>query len=173
MKAIPKSHPRYNSLMTRQKITDALEKGFVHKTGLIAHGRGEAFDYIFGEQTISLADDAEKAAAAVLLMAKKPVISVNGNVVALVPEECISLSISIPAKIEVNLFHRKDERFRLLVEELERYGVESIHGSKADSCIPGLDHNRGLCDSNGIFSADVVLVLLEDGDRCQALKKNG
>jgi len=92
MKAIPKSHPRYNSLMTRQKITDALEKGFVHKTGLIAHGRGEAFDYIFGEQTISLADDAEKAAAAVLLMAKKPVISVNGNVVALVTLSTIVIS---------------------------------------------------------------------------------
>ena len=41
---------------------------------------------------------------------------------------------------------------------------------EADARIPGLDHDRGICDSDGIFSSDVVLVPLEDGDRCQALK---
>ena len=30
-----------------------------------------------------------------------------------------------------------------------------------------------MCDKDGIFSADVVLVPLEDGDRCQALKDMG
>jgi len=47
---IPKSHPRYFSLMTREKISHAMKKGLVHETGLIAHGRGEAFDYILGEK---------------------------------------------------------------------------------------------------------------------------
>ena len=48
-----------------------------------------------------------------------------------------------------------------------------MYGNKADARIPGLDHDRGLCDKDGIFSADVVLVPLEDGDRCQALKNMG
>ena len=89
MEEIPKSHPRYISLITREKIMQAMRKGLVHETGLIAHGRGETFDYLIGEKTIPYANDAEKVAAAALLCAKNPVISVNGNVVALVGKECI------------------------------------------------------------------------------------
>ena len=173
MSKIPKSHPRYNSLMTREKISDAIKNGLVHETGLIAHGRGEAFDYLLGEKTITFADKAEKAAAAALLLAKNPVISVNGNVVALSAKECISLSKIVPAKIEVNLFHRTPERIKLLVNLLEKTDAKRVYGSKADARIPGLEHDRGLCDNDGIFSSDVVLVPLEDGDRCQALKKMG
>jgi len=170
MSKIPKNHPRYNSLITREKISDAMKKGLVHETGLIAHGRGEAFDYLFGEKTNSFAENAEKAAAAALLLANSPVISVNGNVVALTSDECISLSRSIPAKLEVNLFHRTSRRMDLLVNELENVGAETVYGQKADARILGLDHDRGLCDKKGIFSSDVILVPLEDGDRCQALK---
>ena len=170
---IPKSHPRYFSLKTREKLSHAMKKGLVHETGLFAHGRGEAFDYLFGEKTIAIANEAERVAAAALLNAKNPVISVNGNVVALVPDECINLAKCIPAKIEVNLFHRTTDRVKKLVKELEKAGAEEIYGLKADARIPGLDHDRGICDNNGIFSADVILVPLEDGDRCQALKKMG
>ncbi len=170
MKDIPKSHPRYESLITREKISEAMKKGLVHETGLIAHGRGEAFDYLIGEKTIPAADDAEKVAAAALIIAKNPVISVNGNVVALTGKECISLSEEIPAKIEVNLFHRTDKRMKMLTSELLTLGASKVYGSQGDARIPGLDHDRGICDSEGIFSSDVVLVPLEDGDRCQALK---
>lgn len=173
MSNIPKNHPRYESLMTRKKISDAMNKGFVHETGLIAHGRGEAFDYLLGEKTNRFAYEAEKVAAAALLYAKKPVISVNGNVVALSASECISLAKSIPADIEVNLFHRTNKRMNLLIKELKRLGANEVLGRIGNAHIPGLDHDRGICDSNGIFSADVVLVALEDGDRCQALKKIG
>ena len=173
MSKIPKSHPRYNSLITREKLSIAMKKGLVHETGLIAHGRGEAFDYLFGEETISFAENAEKAAASALLLADNPVISVNGNVVALTSDECISLSRSIPAKLEVNLFHRTSRRIDLLAAELENAGAETIYGQKADVRIPGLDHDRGFCDKEGIFSSDVILVPLEDGDRCQALKDMG
>jgi 4-phosphopantoate--beta-alanine ligase len=173
MSKIPKSHPRYLSLITREKISDAMKKGLVHETGLIAHGRGEAFDYLIGEKTIKLAEEAEKVAAAILLCAKKPVISVNGNVVALTAKEIISLSKSIPAKIEVNLFHRTQERINILVKELKKLGAENVYGIKADGRIPSLKHDRGLCDKQGIFTADVVLVPLEDGDRCQALINMG
>lgn len=173
MTDIPKSHPRYTSLITREKISKGLDKGLVHKTGLIAHGRGEAFDYLIGEKTQSFAEDAEKVAAACLLIAKNPVISVNGNVVALVADEIISLSKCLSAKIEVNLFHRSDKRMSLLIDELKKHGARKVYGEKADALIPGLEHDRGLCDKDGIFSSDVILVPLEDGDRCQALKKMG
>lgn len=173
MVKIPKSHPRYFSLMTREKISQAMKKGLVHETGLIAHGRGEAFDYLLGEKTIPPAKDAEKVAAATLLCANNPVISVNGNIVALTAKECISLAESIPAKLEVNLFHRTEGRMEKLVNELKKQGAKKVYGTSADSRIPGLDHDRGLCDKEGIFSADVVLVPLEDGDRCQALRNMG
>jgi 4-phosphopantoate--beta-alanine ligase len=173
MSNIPKSHPRYFSLITREKISDAMKKGLVHETGLIAHGRGEAFDYLIGEETILLADNAEKVAAAALLCAKNPVISVNGNVVALVGKECIILADNIPAKLEVNLFHRTPERMKKVIKELKRLGAKKVYGAKGDSRIPGLDHDRALSDKDGIFSADVVLVPLEDGDRCRTLKKMG
>ncbi len=170
MEYIPRNHPRYESLMTRKKISDALKRGLVHETGLIAHGRGEAFDYLIGEKTIPAADEAEKIAAAALISAENPVISVNGNVVALSAMECINLSERIPAKIEVNLFHRTDRRMKIVTNELLNLGASKVYGSRGDARIPGLDHNRGICDNDGIFSSDVVLVPLEDGDRCQALK---
>ena len=173
MKKIPRSHPRYESLMTREKISEGLRKGLVHETGLIAHGRGEAFDYIIGEKTVVFADEACKVAAAALLTAKDPVISVNGNVVALAGKECVSLSKFIPAKLEVNLFHRTEGRIKKLVKELKKQGAPEIHGLHGDARIQGLDHDRGLCDKRGIFSADVILVPLEDGDRCQALRNMG
>jgi len=170
MEEIPKSHPRYLSLVTREKISKGMKRGLVHETGLIAHGRGEAFDYLLGEKTQFFADNAEKVAAAALILAEDPVISVNGNVITLVLEECIALANSIPAKIEVNLFHRTNERMNILVEELKKHGAKNVYGKKDDARIPGLDHDRGLCDKDGIFSADVILVPLEDGDRCEALK---
>lgn len=157
----------------REKISDGLKKGLVHETGLIAHGRGEAFDYLFGEKTISFADDSVKVAAAYLLKAKNPVISINGNVVALVAKECINLAESIPAKLEVNLFHRTNERVIRIINELISNGAKMVYGNKADAKIPYLDHDRALCDKEGIFSSDVVLVPLEDGDRCKALVNMG
>jgi len=173
MKDIPLSHPRYFSLITREKISQAMKDGLVHETGLIAHGRGEAFDYLIGETTIAEADAAEKVAAAALLCAVNPVISVNGNVAALAVDECISLAKVVPAKLEVNLFHRTEQRMKKVSSEILKKGAERVYGLRADSRIPGLDHNRALCDSDGIFAADVVLVPLEDGDRCQALRNMG
>jgi 4-phosphopantoate--beta-alanine ligase len=173
MEKIPKSHPRYFSLFLREKISQAMKDGLVHETGLIAHGRGEAFDYLLGEKTIPPADDAEKVTAAALLSAANPVISINGNVVALAKKECIDLAKVIPAKIEVNLFHRTNERINKIIKELENSGLNQVYGGRADALIPGLNHDRALCDEDGIFSSDVILVPLEDGDRCQALKKMG
>ena len=46
------------------------------------------------------------AAAAALLTAKHPVISVNGNTAALVAKEIVRLADIVGARIEVNLFYR-------------------------------------------------------------------
>jgi 4-phosphopantoate--beta-alanine ligase len=173
MEKIPKNHPRYESLKIREKLSKSVIKGITHHTGLIAHGRGEAFDYLLGEKTIKYAYESERIAAAALLIADNPVISINGNVAALNPNDCVKLSNKIPAKIEINLFHRTEERIDKIYNELKKNGAVNIFGKKADARIPDLDHSRGLCDKDGIFSADVILVPLEDGDRCKALKKMG
>ncbi len=173
MSVIPKSHPRYVSLRLRERIADGMKQGLVHETGLIAHGRGEAFDYLLGEKTISIADSAAKVAAAMLLDANSPIISVNGNVAALASDACVQLAQCLNAKLEVNLFHRTQQRVNLVVEQLKRSGADRVYGDHATACIPGLEHDRALCDKNGIFAADVVLVLLEDGDRCRALADMG
>jgi len=89
---IPADHPRYASLMTRHRIEAGVEKGITSQQGLIAQGRGEAFDYLLGERTIPSADRAARAAAATLLLAEQPVISVNGNVAALAPTETVALA---------------------------------------------------------------------------------
>ena len=166
----PKDHPRYKSLLAREKLVDASD--VVAKQGLIAHGRGEAFDYLLGEQTCLPALSAIKAAASALIEAKNPVISVNGNVVALAAREVARLSEISGAKVEVNLFHRTPERVEGLTEMMKKVGIDAL-GENADDKIPGLSSERAKCCSDGIGSADVVLVPLEDGDRCEALVKMG
>jgi len=166
----PKDHPRYKSLLAREKLVDASE--FVAKQGLIAHGRGEAFDYLLGEQTCLPALSAIKAAASALIEAKNPVISVNGNVVALAAREVAILSEISGAKVEVNLFHRTPERVAGLTKMMKKVGIDAL-GANADDKIPGLSSERAKCCSDGIGSADIVLVPLEDGDRCEALVNMG
>ena len=86
MSDVPESHPRYLFLKMRDAIVKGVEQGITSIHGLIAHGRGEAFDYLIGEKTQSFARTAIRAAAAMLLLAEHPVISVNGNTAALVPD---------------------------------------------------------------------------------------
>ena len=166
---IPKSHPRYKSLKRREKLVAGIEAGITSLHGLIAHGRGEAFDYLMGERTLESALRATEVAAALLLMAKKPVLSVNGNVAALASKEMVILSGLINAPLEVNLFHRTEERVRRIKELLEREGAKQVLGDKPDSRIPGIEHARALATREGIYTADVVLAPLEDGDRCESL----
>jgi 4-phosphopantoate--beta-alanine ligase len=170
---IPESHPRYESLLTRHRIEAGVAAGITSQQGLIAQGRGEAFDYLLGEQTIPSADEAERVAAAHLLAADHPVLSVNGNVAALVPEEIGELAAATGADIEINLFNRTDERMQRIVDHLRDHGITEVKGLTADGRIPGLDHERAKVDADGIGDADVVLVPLEDGDRAEALAEMG
>lgn len=166
---VPESHPRYESLLTRHRIEDGVDRGITSRQGLIAQGRGEAFDYLLGEETIPSANEAERAAAAHLLLAENPVLSVNGNVAALVPGEIVELARVTGATLEVNLFNRTEERIKAIATHLREYGADEVNGLTADARIPGLNHERAKVDSDGIYAADVVLVPLEDGDRAEAL----
>ncbi|MDD2666269.1 MAG: 4-phosphopantoate--beta-alanine ligase [Methanocellales archaeon] len=159
--------------MTREKLVRGYESGIVCTQGLIAHGRGEAFDYLIGEKTTEAAMHATRAAVATLLMATHPIISVNGNTAALVPDDIVRLSESIGAPLEVNLFHRTEERIDKIIAHLKAHGATNVLGKKADSSIPGIMHERGKVEKKGIYGADAVLVALEDGDRCEALVHMG
>ena len=172
---IPKSHPRFVSLSIREKIVKGYNDGLVAKEGLLAHGRGEAFDYLVGEKTTRTAKAAINAAAVTLLSAQNPVISVNGNVAALCPKEIVQLAKATKAKIEVNLFYYDENRKKKIVKSLKKAGAKQVLGTNPRSYrrIGGLDSPRRIVDKDGIFAADVVLVPLEDGDRTEALQKIG
>jgi 4-phosphopantoate--beta-alanine ligase len=60
-----------------------------------------------------------------------------------------------------------------IVNYLREFSDIPILGENATASIPGLDQPRGLCEENGIYSADTVLVALEDGDRTEALVEMG
>ncbi|MFX1455370.1 MAG: phosphopantothenate/pantothenate synthetase [Promethearchaeota archaeon] len=169
--SVPKSHPRYASLQDRHKIIDGMKNLVVAEAGLIAHGRGECFDYILGEKTSEAALNAIKAAAALLLTALNPVISVNGNVAALVPNELVELSHLLEIPLEINLFYFKEGRVKAITDVLIKAGATDIRGTDEASMteLEGLESNRRKVDFIG--KADVVMVPLEDGDRTEALKK--
>lgn len=170
---ISKDHPRYKSLAIRERMAELSRKGIVASTGLIAHGRGEAYDYLLGERTVQEGEKAEKVAAAHLLEASNPVISINGNTAALCAEEIISLAEAVPAKMEVNLFHRSEQRIEAVCSYMESMGAKRILGRNLDAELEGISSDRALCTKEGIHSADVILVPLEDGDRAEALVAAG
>ena len=172
---IPKSHPRFVSLNIREKIVSGYNNGLVAKEGLLAHGRGEAFDYLIGERTMRSARTAINAAAVTLLTAKNSVISVNGNIAALCPKEIIQLAKITKSKIEVNLFYHNEDRKKKIVKHLKNAGAKQVLGTnpRSNRKIIGIDSPRRIIDKDGIFAADVILIPLEDGDRTQALKNAG
>tara|TARA_B100001146_G_scaffold35420_1_gene28797 strand:+ start:125 stop:898 length:774 start_codon:yes stop_codon:yes gene_type:complete len=184
MGEVPPTHPRYASLMARKRLTDAAAAGMLAESALIAHGRGEAFDYLLGERTCEAARKAVAEVAAILLSAENPVISVNGNTVALAGPQLLICAAILNCPVEVNIYYRTPERMEALLSALELQREEAltlypefhqqislvpILGATPDGRIPNLDGPRANCHSDGILSADVILVPLEDGDRCEAL----
>ena len=203
MSDVPKTHPRYLSLTLRDTIVAGVEQGITSIHGLIAHGRGEAFDYLIGETTQPFAIEAIRAAAAMLHLAEHPVISVNGNVAALAPEALIELGQVLNAPLEVNIFHTETGREQRIRDHLLKHkarletspaevgmegtkarletspAAEGVEGgpdvlmSTTEAQLSYIDSNRKFVHPDGIFKADVVFVPLEDGDRCEALRKMG
>lgn len=187
MSDVPKTHPRYLSLSLRDTIVAGVEQGITSVHGLIAHGRGEAFDYLIGEATQPFATEAIHAAAAMLRLAEHPVISVNGNVAALAPEALIELGQVLNAPLEVNIFHTETGREERIREHLLKHkarletsptnggveGASDVLMPTTEAQLSYIDSNRKFVHPDGIFKADVVFVPLEDGDRCEALRKMG
>ena len=189
---VPDSHPRKRSLERRYKLEAASSEGLLAGTAMIAHGRGEAFDYLLGEKTIPIANEATIQAAIMLKSAVRPIISVNGNTSILAGEELVGCAALLSCPIEVNIYYRTPERISGLVAYLEKCKKivsikppenwkrspleweEAVNnvlilGTFADGLIPGLNGPRAICDVNGILASDTILVPLEDGDRCEAL----
>lgn len=173
MSDVPKSHPRYLSLTLRDRIVNGVEQGITSIHGLIAHGRGEAYDYLIGEKTQPFAKAAIRVAAAMLCLAEHPVISVNGNVAALVPDGLVELGRVLKAPLEVNIFHTETGREEKIREYLQNHGASEVLMPTTDAQLSYIDSNRKFVHPEGIFKADVVFVPLEDGDRCEALRKMG
>jgi 4-phosphopantoate--beta-alanine ligase len=194
MAEIPESHPRKKSLLSRQRIVDATKNGLLADSAMIAHGRGEAFDYLLGEKTSNSARLAIKESASRLIESDNPVISVNGNTVVLAGKSLIRVAAVLNCPIEVNIYYRTEERMSKLNSFLEKQkeivsqeknpdnwigdwnnAVKSVKilGKEGDGRIQGLEGPRSICSPQGIEKADVILVPLEDGDRCEALVNLG
>lgn len=156
-------------------MVEAYKAGILADSGLIAHGRGEAFDYLIGEKTTETARKATQAGAAALLLAEYPTISVNGNTAALAPHEIVALADKLNAKLEINLFYRTPLRVNLIEKVLRDAGAKEVLGTEREDpvYINRLEGPRSRASRDGVYQADVVLVPLEDGDRAEALVAAG
>jgi 4-phosphopantoate--beta-alanine ligase len=172
---IPSTHPRAKSLIIREKLVEGFRNGIVVPEGLIAHGRGEAFDYLLGEKTTKYAYKAEKVAVCLLLLSNNSIISINGNTAALCASELVNLSNITKSKIEVNLFHKSMVRSKAIASILKKEKAEEVLGlnAKLRSSIKDISSNRKYVDKNGIMNSNTVFVALEDGDRTESLVKMG
>lgn len=173
-KVLP-THPRAKSLIIREKLVEGFRNGIVVPEGLIAHGRGEAFDYLLGEKTTKYAYEAEKVAVCLLLLSNKSVITVNGNTAALCAKDLVNLSNITKSKIEVNLFHKSLTRSKAIARILKKEDANEVLGldAKLRSTLRYISSNRKFVDKNGIMNSDTVFVGLEDGDRTESLVKMG
>ena len=172
------SHPRYASLLMRHRLEVAAERGMLAGSAMSAHGRGEAFDYLLGERTTDSARLASLQALACLHHATHPVLSVNGNVAALASDAMLRLAAFLSCPLEVNIFYRTPERMEAILGFLNERKVAlgldvEVLGHAPDATIPGLKGPRAACHKDGILASDVILVPLEDGDRCEALVNMG
>jgi 4-phosphopantoate--beta-alanine ligase len=106
------------------------------------------------------------------------VLSVNGNVAALATDAMLRLAARLSCPVEINIFYRTPERMKAILAYIEErkaaLGLDvTVLGDAPDAVIPGLKGPRAACHKDGILDSDVILVPLEDGDRCKALVEMG
>lgn len=172
---IPQTHPRASSLIIREKLVNGFRNGIVVPQGLIAHGRGEAFDYLLGEKTTKYAYEAEKAAVCLLLLSNNSIISVNGNTTVLCAKDLVTLSNVTKSRIEVNLFHKSRARTNAIASILRNEDAFDVLGldNKSKTVIKRVSSNRKYVDKDGIMNSDTIFLALEDGDRTESLVRMG
>ncbi|BDC35366.1 MAG: phosphopantothenate/pantothenate synthetase [Candidatus Methanoliparum thermophilum] len=159
---------------TKEKIINGVKQGITSVNGLLSEGRGEIFDILMNKRLSIHSIRSIEVSVAQLLLAKNPVISVNGNTAVIVPKELIELSNTINAPLEVNLFYRSEERVKNVVEYLKKNGADVVLGAGDQTVrLEEIEHARGLVDERGIKVADTILVALEDGDRAEKLISMG
>ena len=129
-------------MLRRHLIEAAAAEGLLAGSATTAHGRGEAYDYLLGERTTASAASATREAYARLRAAKHPVISVNGNTVALAGRDLLHLAASLSCPVEVNIFYRTQARMDGLISRLERWCEEDglnveVLGRRTDGRIDG------------------------------------
>ena len=80
---------------------------------------------------------------------------------------------AVNAKIEINLFYRTDERVKIITQLYKDHGYKEILGTLDDDIeyLNDIKNNRASASKTGIYSADTILIPLEDGDRAEILKK--
>lgn len=166
-----KDHPRYESLVYREKIVEAHKNGILADSGMIAHGRGETYDYLIGEKTTQNSINTIEIAACYFLTRKKPVLSVNGNTTALVAEDIAELSDILDIPVEINLYYRTPERIKNIERVYKELGVRELLGTDDDDFIdtPDLNGPRSPVSIEGINKSDLIFIPLEDGDRAEKL----
>jgi 4-phosphopantoate--beta-alanine ligase len=73
------------------------------------------------------------------------------------------------------LFYYDERRKKSIAKSLKKAGAKQVLGTNPKSYrrISGLGSSRRIVDRDGIFTGDVILVPLEDGDRTAALKRAG
>lgn len=172
---IPQTHPRASSLIIREKLVNGFRNGIVVPQGLIAHGRGEAFDYLLGEKTTKYAYEAEKAAVCLLLLSNNSIISVNGNTTVLCAKDLVTLSNVTKSRIEVNLFHKSRARTNAIASILRKEDAFDVLGldNKSKTVIKRVSSNRKYVDKDGIMNSNTIFLALEDGDRTESLVRMG
>ena len=130
------SHPRYNSLLSRHKLEIAASKGMLADSAMIAHGRGEAFDYLLGEKSSSNAIMATKNALAHLNAAKRPIITINGNTAALAGKELMQIAEALNCPVEINIFYRTEKRIMAIIKGkqlTDSLSVTNVTGSNVSA----------------------------------------
>jgi 4-phosphopantoate--beta-alanine ligase len=85
----------------------------------------------------------------------------------------VALGQALEAPLEVNIFHSSDERERAIRTCLQEHGAGEVLMPTREAQLDFIDSNRRFVHPDGIYRADAIFVPLEDGDRCQALRKMG
>ena len=75
--------------------------------------------------------------------------------------------------MEVNIFHSSGDRELAIERHMREAGAEEVLMPTTEAQLDYIESNRRFVHPEGILRADVVFVPLEDGDRCQALRRMG
>jgi len=88
MTDIPVSHPRYKSIIVREKLVKAYTNNLLNDEDLIDFGKEEAVDYFLGEKTTKMAYKSYILSISSSILAKKPALVLD-NISCILAEDTI------------------------------------------------------------------------------------